>query len=482
MPQAKTFRALKNAKSLAAGVNVKPTYFSNLTNAIGLKNKDNKPTILLDNETDNNKTINVIFRNVNINSGGTVKMYLASESNDGATATNVSYTSETNEVRATIILPRYSFAALVIDNSTIPSLTNFALTSTVSVSGSVASDQVGPMANDNNLETKWCSNNSSKWIQFDLGSVKTVGTAIIHHGASREKFYGGYNTIDFNLQASSNGSTWLTVANVSGNTSDITIHNLNVSMRYFRMNITNGGSDNVARIFEIELLSGTGTSITYYKVQNRWQSTYMNNETNNGKADIGTLGNSNWWSAQWELEDTGDSYIRLINRSTGKILHMENNLGYVQATAGDPNWWSAQWQIEDTGWGGYVRLKNRWSGQYMQVGNLGNPDWNSAQWLLLPQNTSTIAAIKTDIKDQNISELNVYPNPSRDGKFNVRFQDYNENNEMSIAIIDINAKTVYKKNVTTNKEIALNTGLPKGIYLLKITSTTESFTRKIVIQ
>lgn len=490
-PQAKTFRALKNAKALAAGVNVKPTYFSNFTNAIGLKNTDNKPVILLDNETDGNKTVDVIFRNVNMNTGGTLKMYLASESSDGSTASNISYTSGTNEVRATITLPRYSFAALVIDNYSIPTITNYALTASVTVSGSHSADEVGTMANDNNLETKWCSNNSSKWIQFDLGSVKTVGSAIIHHGASREKFYGGYNTIDFTLQASSNGTDWLTVANVTGNTSDITIHNLNVSMRYFKMNITNGGSDNVARIFEIELLSGTGTPTIYYKIQNRWQSTYMNNETNNGKDDIGTLGNANWWSAQWEIEDTGDGYVRFINRSTNKLLHMENNSGYVQATAGDPAWWSAQWLVEDAGWGGYVRIKNRWSGQYMhnennysyvQVGNLGDPDWNSAQWLLHQQSTSTIAAIKTGLRELSEPKLNVFPNPSSNGMFNIDLKEYNMDEKICISITDMNGKIVFQTQVFSGKIEIINTALPEGIYFLKAISSLESVVRKIMVQ
>jgi len=491
-PQARTFRALKNAKSLAAGVNVKPTYFSNLTNSIGLKNTDNKPVILLDNEMDGDKTVNIIFRNVNMSTGGTLKMYLASENSDGSTATNISYTTGTNEVRTTVTIPRYSLAALVIDNSTIPSLTNYALTATVTVSGSVASDQTGSMAKDNNLETKWCSTNTSKWIQFDLGSVKTVGSAIIHHGASREKFYGGYNTIDFTLQASSNGTDWLTVANIKGNTSDITIHNLNVSMRYFKMNITNGGSDNAARIYEIELLSGTGTTTTYYKIQNRWQSTYMNNETNNGKAEIGILGNSNWWSALWEMENVGDGYVRFINRSTNKLLSMENNLGYVEATAGDPGWWSAQWLLEDAGWGGYMKIKNRWSGQYMhnennysyvQTGVLGDPGWNSAQWLLQQQGTSTYAAVRTGIDEQKESSFNVYPNPSLNGIFTLDMKNYKSVTEkVSISIVDLNGKLVFQTHVLSGKEEILNTALPNGIYLLKVISSTESFIRKIIIQ
>jgi len=492
MPQSKTFRVLKNAGSSLAGVNVKPSYFTNVTNAIGLINANSKPVILADNEIDGTKTLKIVFRNLNINSGGTIKMYLASESNDGSTATIIPYTTGTNEVFATVTLPRYSFAAFVIDNYTIPSVTNLALAATVTVSGSNSTGETGAMTKDNSLETKWCCNSTAKWIQLDLGSVKTVGTAIIHHGASREKFYGGYNTSAFTLLASSDGTTWQTVANVSGNTSDITIHDLNVSMRYFKMNITNAGSDNVARIYEIELLSGTGTLHTTYKIKNRWQGTYMNNESNNGKDEVGVLGNANWWSAQWEVENTGDGYVRFINKSTSQLMHMENNLGYVQVGSCDPAWWSAQWLLEDAGWGGYMKVKNRWSGQYMhnesnytyvQVGALGDPAWNSAQWLLEQQNNLKIGAIKTSIPEQSISKLNVYPNPSSNGSFTIEKKSpYSANDKISISIFNLNGKLVFQSQILSNNTEELRTALPAGIYVLKAVTDSESIIQKVVIK
>jgi hypothetical protein len=262
-------------------------------------------------------------------------------------------------------------------------------------------------------------------------------------------------------------------------------------MRYFKMNITNGGSDNVARIFEIELLSGTGTPTVYHKIQNRWQSTYMNNETNNGKDDIGTLGNDNWWSAQWEIESTGNGYVRFINRSTNKLLHMENNLGYVQATAGDPAWWSAQWLLEDAGWGGYMKIKNRWSGQYMhnennysyvQVGNLGDPGWNSAQWLLQQQSTSTIAAIKTGLREPIEPKLSVFPNPSSNGIFNVDLREYNSDEMIYISIVDMNGSIVFQRQFLSGKTENINTALPDGIYFMKAITPIESVVQKIIIQ
>ena len=65
-----------------------------------------------------------------------------------------------------------------------------------------------------------------------------------------------WNTRDFTLQVSSNGTTWTTVATVTGNTASVTNHPITTTTaRYVRLNITapTQTTDNAARIYEVEV-------------------------------------------------------------------------------------------------------------------------------------------------------------------------------------------------------------------------------------
>jgi hypothetical protein len=59
---------------------------------------------------------------------------------------------------------------------------------------------------DNNLSTRWSSQGDGQWIRYDLGSSKTVGyvSVAFHQGDIR--------TTTFDIQVSTDGSVWSTVA------------------------------------------------------------------------------------------------------------------------------------------------------------------------------------------------------------------------------------------------------------------------------
>jgi hypothetical protein len=101
---------------------------------------------------------------------------------------------------------------------------------------------------------KWCSQGASKWLQSDLGSSKHIGTVVLRHaGAGGE--YTDWNTRDFDIQTSPDGSTWTTRASVRGNTADSTSTAVNADARFVRLNVltpTSSG-DTAARIYEMEV-------------------------------------------------------------------------------------------------------------------------------------------------------------------------------------------------------------------------------------
>jgi hypothetical protein len=100
---------------------------------------------------------------------------------------------------------------------------------------------------------KWCSLGTNKFIQVDLGSTVHIGSLVVRHaGAGGED--AAWNTRDYDLQTSTNGTTWTTAAQVRANTANVTTTTTNVDARYIRMNIITPtqNTNTAARIYEFE--------------------------------------------------------------------------------------------------------------------------------------------------------------------------------------------------------------------------------------
>jgi hypothetical protein len=114
------------------------------------------------------------------------------------------------------------------------------------------------------LRDKWCSRSTNRWMQVDLGSNQSVGRFVIKHSSTGGEA-AAWNTRDFTIQVSTNGTAWSTVATVNGNTAATTTHTITpVSARYIRLNIVTPTSngDNTARIYEFEAYGGGGAPVS----------------------------------------------------------------------------------------------------------------------------------------------------------------------------------------------------------------------------
>jgi predicted alpha-1,2-mannosidase len=101
---------------------------------------------------------------------------------------------------------------------------------------------------------KWCSGGASKWLQVDLGASHAISSFTVRHaGAGGES--NTWDTKDFDIQVSADGSTWSTVVQARGNTSDVSSHGASASGRYVRLNIVTPTqtTDTAARIYEFEV-------------------------------------------------------------------------------------------------------------------------------------------------------------------------------------------------------------------------------------
>jgi hypothetical protein len=141
------------------------------------------------------------------------------------------------------------------------STTNLALNKPATSTTPCASTE-GPAKADNGTVNggngdKWCSKVALPSWRVDLGASTTIGRIVVKHaGAGGED--PALDTRDFNLQVSSDGSTFTTVAAVTGNTSDVTTHAITPrTARYVRLNVTTptANGDIAARIYEVEVYS-----------------------------------------------------------------------------------------------------------------------------------------------------------------------------------------------------------------------------------
>ncbi|MEU7799992.1 ricin-type beta-trefoil lectin domain protein [Micromonospora arborensis] len=114
---------------------------------------------------------------------------------------------------------------------------------------------------------KWCSKGATKFLQVDLGASHTVNRVVVKHaGAGGEDT--AWNTRDFTVASSADGTTWTTRATVTGNTASTTTHDVVApGTRHVRLAITapTSTSDTAARIYELEVYasaSGVPGSIT----------------------------------------------------------------------------------------------------------------------------------------------------------------------------------------------------------------------------
>jgi predicted alpha-1,6-mannanase (GH76 family) len=135
--------------------------------------------------------------------------------------------------------------------------TNALLHKTATANGACAADQGPEKAFDGTDATKWCAGATAGayWLALDTGAATTMSRVVVRHaGAGGEKQ--AWNTRDFVIEVSPDGSAWSTVATVTGNTLPVTIHRFAAAQaRHARLTITSPQTDPAtvaARIYEVE--------------------------------------------------------------------------------------------------------------------------------------------------------------------------------------------------------------------------------------
>lgn len=160
----------------------------------------------------------------------------------------------------------------------------------------------------------------------------------------------------------------------------------------------------------------------YYLVRNRWQGTYL--YENSGRVSYASTAGGDAY--QWSLE-TADGHTQFRNKATGLLMVLDTNEAQLWCAATQPDWWSKDWIVETLA-DGFKRIRNRWqSTEYLHVGNLRGFPEHSAQpvtswashWSLDPVAAGRSAAA---VPATAPALLSVFPNPSPDGQTSLQIQ------------------------------------------------------------
>ncbi|GAA3248012.1 family 16 glycoside hydrolase [Dactylosporangium siamense] len=166
---------------------------------------------------------------------------------------------------------------------------------------------------------KWCSLGAGKYLQVDLGASYNVNRFVVQHaGAGGENT--AWNTRDFTIQTSTDGTNWTTRTTVTANTASTTTHDITaVGARYVRLNVSTPASDGnlAARIYELEVYgaASTGGAGTITGIGGKCIDVNNSGTADGTKIQLWTCNGTG--AQQWTR--TGDTFSAL-----GKCLDVDN--------------------------------------------------------------------------------------------------------------------------------------------------------------
>ncbi|RYY12750.1 MAG: T9SS type A sorting domain-containing protein, partial [Cytophagaceae bacterium] len=211
--------------------------------------------------------------------------------------------------------------------------------------------------------------------------------------------------------------------------------------------------------------------------------------TTNGD-NCGQYANTTNANAFWALREVGGGYYQLQNQGTGLYLDGVGRttdgaaVGQYAATT-NPN---SHWAVEPYD-GDYYRIRNRSTSLYLDgvgrttngadVAQYANTTNTNAQWSFgLPAasaaRTATTLAAQPAAADQRVL---LYPNPVRDVLHIGRPQ---ASQAAQVRVLSVTGQLVRSLSLTGADTPVAVADLPGGLYLLEVTTATETTRSKFV--
>jgi hypothetical protein len=192
-------------------------------------------------------------------------------------------------------------------------------------------------------------------------------------------------------------------------------------------------------------------------------------------------------SQEWIISKISNGYWKIISANSGKSLNVtdaETKVGVPieQMTYSAVN--SMKWQLVKDG-DGYFQIKNFKSKLCLDIfsASVAN-EAQIVQWTSGADDNQKFSLVKLKGPDalketeKDATDL-VYPNPSNGGNIIISSEIASEGSELRI--FDSQGKQVYNAPIT-GEESEINTGLAKGMYIVKLQSGENSYIQKLLIQ
>ncbi len=326
---------------------------------------------------------------------------------------------------------------------------NIALNKSTTVSSYEGNHQ-GSFANDGikNLGNYWGANPYAQWWQVDLGDNYDVNRVIVHN------YYDGSRYYRYDVQGSTDGINWQTIADFSNNTTPANSNgnsfNVNTRARYLRVNMKYNSANIGVHIIEFEAYGNlssddTNTNIALNKNTNvsSYESTRQGSFANDGIKNL-----NNWWGAnpyaQWWQVDLGDDYdvnrVVVYNYYDGSRYYRYD----VQGSVDGVNWQTvadfSNNTTPATSNGNSFNVNA--TARYLRV----NMKFNSANvgvHIIEFEAYGTLHLERVaapDYSDLAEEDFRVYPNPSGD-IFNVDLSNYMDK-EVKFFVTDLSGNTI----------------------------------------
>jgi glucosylceramidase len=205
--------------------------------------------------------------------------------------------------------------------------------------------------------------------------------------------------------------------------------------------------------------------------------------------DITNGGGSN---QRWKFVSDGSGNYYIIVKSTGMYLAPENNgtadgLKVQQKTFSASN--EFKWTVTSLG-GGYYKIINVNSGKSLDVENVSTANganiqvWAytgglNQQWQLV-QVESTAKKALSIIENESPNDMAIFINSTND----YLKIDTNHKGNAEVEIFSITGQSVIKKSVAfegTQSEVEIS-GLPKGVYVVRVNDSEGSYSKKVLKQ
>jgi len=224
-----------------------------------------------------------------------------------------------------------------------------------------------------------------------------------------------------------------------------------------------------------------------YRLQCKWAERYLSiNAVENETATTTYPLNTVWWSQMWYLEHQGNNTFRIKNRWSGRYLNA-NHWEAVEIYDGRQDWESQLWVLEPTDRQAIIspvttanRLANpNASSKPLEVYEYLNAFQEADDINLLTSSNPT--ALKIDSATTQQNNLTVYPNPATE---NAILSLQEEVPIVGVQLVDATGKQMsvdWLQTASNTYQISWKK-IPSGLYFIQVRTAQEAYSSKILIR